>query len=70
MKPNERDPANRCHDIIMDLFSKPPEDASLEQIARELELPAGIKTAREQAHRREGIPAEDARKLIDIWAGR
>jgi hypothetical protein len=32
--------------------------------AREIELLAGIKVAREPAARSEGIPAEDARKLI------
>jgi len=56
-------------EIVIDLLSKLPEDASLEQIAREIELLAGIKTAREQAHRREGIPADEARKLVDAWAG-
>ena len=38
-------------------------------IAREIELLAGIKTAREQTRRDEGIPPEDARKLVDTWAG-
>jgi hypothetical protein len=56
-------------EIVIDLLSKLPEDASLEEIAREIELLAGIKVAREQAARSEGIPAEDARKLIDTWAG-
>lgn len=56
-------------DIVIDLLSRLPEGASLEEIAREIELLAGIKTAREQARRREGIPAEEARKLVDTWAG-
>lgn len=56
-------------EIVIDLLSKLPENASLEEIAREIELLAGIKTAREQAWRREGSPAEDARKLVDSWAG-
>jgi hypothetical protein len=56
-------------EIVMDLLAKLPEDAPLEQIAREIEFLAGIRTARGQARRREGIPAEDARKLIDTWAG-
>lgn len=56
-------------EIVMDLLSKLPEDASLQEIAREIELLAGIRIAREQAQRREGIPAEDARKLVDAWAG-
>ena len=57
-------------EIVIDLLSRLPEDTSLEEIAREIKLLAGIKAAREQAHRREGIAAEDARKLIDTWAGR
>ena len=56
-------------EFVIDLLSKLPEDAPLEEIAREIEFLAGIQTAREQARRREGIPAEDARKLIDAWAG-
>ena len=56
-------------EIVIDLLSKLPEDTSLEEIAREIELLAGIKTAREQTRRGEGIPAEDARKLVDTWAG-
>ncbi len=56
-------------EIVMDLLAKLPEDAPLEEIAREIEFLAGVRTAREQAHRREGIPAEDARKLVDTWAG-
>lgn len=56
-------------EIVIDLLSKLPEDASLEEIAREIEFLAGVQTAREQARRREGIPAEDARKLVDSWAG-
>ena len=56
-------------DIVIDLLSRLPEDATLAEIAREIELLAGIKTAHEQARRREGIPAEEARKLVDTWAG-
>jgi hypothetical protein len=52
-------------EIVIDLLSRLPEDAPLEEIAREIEFLAGIQTARQQAHRREGIPAEDVRKLID-----
>jgi hypothetical protein len=31
-------------------------------------LLAGIQTARQQARRNEGIPAEEARKLVHAWA--
>jgi hypothetical protein len=51
-------------ELVIDLLSRRPEDAPLQDIAREIEFLAGIQTAREQARRREGISTEDARKLI------
>lgn len=57
-------------EFVIDLVSKLPEDTPLEDIARRIELLAGINVAREQAKRGEGIPAEQARKLIDSWAVR
>jgi hypothetical protein len=57
-------------EIVIDLVNKLPEDASLADIAREVELLAGIEKARGQARRGEGIPAEDARKLVDSWAAK
>jgi len=55
-------------DIVIGLVTKLPEDTPLGEIAREIQLLAGVKDAREQARRGEGIPAVDARKLIDTWA--
>ena len=57
-------------EMVIELVNKLPEDAPLAEIAREIELLAGIQTARDQARRGEGIPAEDARKLIDSWASK
>jgi len=57
-------------EIVIELLGKLPEDTPFEEIAREIELLAGIQRAREQARRREGIPAEEARKLVDKWASR
>ena len=57
-------------EIVLDLVAKLPEDMPLEEIAREIDLLAGIQTAREQARRGEGIPAEQARKLVDAWVSR
>ena len=56
--------------MVIGLLSRLPEDATLRDIAYEIELLAGIKVAREQARRGEGIPAKDARKLVDAWAAR
>ena len=57
-------------ETVIDLVNRLPEDMPLVEIAREIELLAGLKTAREQARRNEGIPAEDARKLVDAWASK
>jgi hypothetical protein len=57
-------------ELVIDLVNKLPEDASLADIAREIELLAGIQKARQQARQGESVPAEDARKLIDAWASK
>ena len=56
--------------MVIELVSRLPEGTPLEVIAREVELLAGIKIARDQARRREGISAEEARKLVEAWASR
>jgi hypothetical protein len=55
-------------EMVISLLARLPEDMTLEDIAYEIELLAGIKVAREQAMRGEGIPAQDARRLVDAWA--
>jgi hypothetical protein len=57
-------------ETVIELVSKLPEEMSLTEIAREVELLAGIQTAREQAVRGEGTPAQDARKLVEAWASK
>ena len=52
-------------DLVIELVSKLPENTPLDQIAREIELLAGINKAREQARRGEGDPADDVRKFVD-----
>jgi hypothetical protein len=54
-------------EIVLDLVSKLPEDAPLDEIARKIELLAGIQAARNQARRNEGTPAQDAHQLVDAW---
>ena len=56
--------------MVIELVSKLPENTPLEQIAREIELLAGINKGREEARRHEGIPADDARKLVSSWASK
>ncbi len=55
-------------EVIIDLVKKLPEDTSLHDFAREIELIAGIREARGEAARGEGIPAEHAMQLVDSWA--
>jgi hypothetical protein len=55
-------------EMVIELVNRLPENTPLEEIAREIDLLAGIKTARDQARKGEGIPVESARKLVDTWA--
>lgn len=57
-------------ELVIELVNKLPENTPLAEIAKEIELIAGIRAAREQALRGESIPAEDARKLVDSWASK
>lgn len=54
----------------MELVAKLPENASLAEIAKEIELLAGIQRGRDQARRGEGVSADQARKLVDTWASK
>jgi hypothetical protein len=53
--------------LVIDLLQKLPEDAPLEEMAREVEFLAGIQTAREQARRAEGMAPDDVLKQVDEW---
>jgi hypothetical protein len=55
-------------ETVIEFVSKLPDNMSLAEIARQVELLAGIQTAREQAHRGEGVSSGDARKLVESWA--
>jgi hypothetical protein len=55
-------------EMVIDLVGKLPPDTPFEEIAREIELLAGIQKAREQASRREGVGIEEGRKLVRKWA--
>jgi hypothetical protein len=57
-------------EIVINLIEKLPEDMSLQDIAREIELIAGVRKAREEAARGEGVSPEQARQLVDSWVSR
>jgi len=52
-------------ETVIELLKGLPEDTPLEDIAREIELLAGIQIARGQARKGEGLSAQDVRKLVD-----
>jgi hypothetical protein len=62
--------AMSSRETVIEFVRNLPEGMSVADIAREIELLAGIQNAREQARRGEGIPAEDARILVDAWASK
>jgi hypothetical protein len=57
-------------DLVINLVSKLPAETSLGEIARQIRFIDGIQTARAQAKVFDGLPAEAARKLVDVWAAR
>ena len=57
-------------EIVINLIEKLPEDMPLQDIAREIELIAGVRRAREEAARGEGVSPEKARQLVDSWVSR
>lgn len=57
-------------EMVINLVNKLPENLSLAEIAREIELLAGIQAGRDQARQGKGIPAEEARKLVTAWASK
>jgi hypothetical protein len=52
---------------VLELIQKLPDEASYEQIAREVELVAGIREAQEQIARGEGFSAEEILKEMPTW---
>jgi hypothetical protein len=54
-------------ELAIDLIQKLPEDASLHDIAREIEFLAGVREGFEQLARGEGMPAEKVREMVPSW---
>ena len=54
-------------ELVIDLIQKLPENTPLQDIAREIEFIAGVRAAREEAARGEGVSPEQAKQLIDSW---
>jgi predicted transcriptional regulator len=54
-------------EIAIDLIQKLPENASLLDIAKEIEFVAGVREGFEQLERGEGVPAQKVREMIPSW---
>ncbi len=54
-------------EIAIDLIQKLPPEASLHDIAREIEFVAAVREGFEQMERGQGLPAEEVRKMIPSW---
>lgn len=52
---------------VLELIQKLPDQVSYEEIAREVELIAGIREAQEQIARGEGFTAEEVLKELPSW---
>ncbi len=57
-------------EIAIDLIRNLPEDASLHEIAREIEFIAGVREGFEQLERGEGMPAEKVRDMVPSWTAK
>jgi predicted transcriptional regulator len=55
-------------EIAVALIGRLPEEASLMDIAQEIELVAGIRQGAEELDRGGGVTADEARKRISEWA--
>jgi hypothetical protein len=53
--------------IVADLMEKLPNDASLTDIAREIEFIAGVREGFAQLDRGEGVPLEEVEKQLPSW---
>jgi predicted transcriptional regulator len=53
--------------IVADLMEKLPNDASLTDIAREIEFIAGVREGFAQLDRGEGLPLDEVEKQLPSW---
>jgi len=54
-------------EIVMDLLGRLPEQASLHEIAREIEFVAAVRQGFEELDRGEGIPIEQIERELPSW---
>lgn len=54
-------------EIVIDLIGRLPEDATLLEIAKEIEFVAGVREGFAQLDRGEGVPLEEVEKQLPTW---
>lgn len=54
-------------EIVIDLVGRLPEDATLLEIAKEIEFVAGVREGFAQLDRGEGVPLEEVEKQLPSW---
>jgi predicted transcriptional regulator len=57
-------------ELVIDLVSKLPEDASMEDILEEIRFVAGVKEAIAESDRGEVVSIEEARRQIRLWTSK
>jgi len=60
----------RDKEMVIDLVSRLPEQATLRDIAREIEFVAGVREGFEQLDRGEGIAIEEVENRLKSWTTR
>ncbi|MBI5775523.1 MAG: hypothetical protein HZA89_17520 [Verrucomicrobia bacterium] len=55
---------------VIDLVNRMPGDATLHDIAREIEFIAGVREGFEQLDRGEGVPIEEVETRLKSWTTR
>ena len=54
-------------EIVVGVLNRLPQDAPLEQVARELEFIAAVREGFAQLDRGEGVPLEQVERLLPTW---
>jgi predicted transcriptional regulator len=54
-------------ELVIDLVQRLPDEATLMEIAKEIEFVAGVREGFAQLDRGEGVPLEEVKKQISSW---
>lgn len=57
-------------ELVADLMQRLPDDASLMDIAREIEFIAGVREGFAQLDRGEGVPLEEVERQLPSWTSK